>query len=1210
MGVVYRAQDPSGRQVAVKLLQARRESMSRFAREARLQDQLGETEGFVPLLDMGVSPHGPYLVMPLLDSGTLRDRIERDPNMPIEQAVELVRELAAGLGKAHARGIVHRDVKPDNVLFSARGRPLLADLGLAKHFRTDVEGGSQSIALSRPGQARGTFGYMAPEQLQDAAQSGPPADVYALGAVLYEVVTGQPAFRASTFVELMSKVVEGKVKHPRSLRKDCPSWLCAVIARALAVDPSKRYPDGAAFAAALQEPANARQPKLLAGIVAVVLVLALGLAAWVGTRPTTTSEGSGGGVEHTDAPAWASLPLAYQELGKAADGPRLVAVWGHERDVGPVLAVAPREGGAVSLESRGLRQWGDGSPPEGLLLATPEPEQRFQAGALLPGVDRALTSSGTFVGWNLADSSKVVEVTLESPAQALAISPNGFRGAVCLGSTIYRVRVGTTANPEQLGIQHATDVRAVAVSSTHEILTGGGTQAILHTLRGSYPLHHELEVVGVAFLGPAARPLTLDLDGGLRTWDGDALQSLADPPADGLELGPAVALAVDGPGTRIAVAHLNGVRLLRGEGLQWREQHRVLLPPGGARITTVALAADGGRLLLGTSRGAVLSFAVPDPDPPAPGRTLWSPVASGGDPRGRLADSPEALCALPGDRLLTASADGWVQVWSAKDGSPLRAFQVGTPLYGAAVREGRYVLTQGGGHCLRVYDLAQDPPLEIQRIGLEGAPLQLGLSPNQRYAVVSDLEGRVTLLDLEQRTRVAQVSGSPRMQAVACFDDGRIALGKDGSVDVLDPVTGVRDPPHLTGGGGVTALLPLGGDEYAAGTDHGAVIRFRLGRKTALGITMMGGYAVRSLSRDEGYVVVGMRKGALMRIELEGGADTWQVQDQVGPQALVCALGSGRFAAVGTFRVPGVFDATNGEPVWSGFAGHRGEVRGLQVLDDGGLLSVGSDGPRRWTPAGASLSPSWHSPMIYCFSAGIGRDGTVLGEEVLSPLRPREELQVGVRLHGPSLPEPRALELGEVDAVGTSPDGSIGYVFATNPDRATTLDLTQGGEFMAAFTLGGTLQAWSVSPDGATAAFAAGTQLSLREARKGELQLRVDGSADALAFLPQPGGGQRLLCGRRTGGIDLRELEKLQIVQSLASELEILAVCAVGPDRFLTLDAARRVLAWDLARGKDPVAELDLGDPTDQATSLASDLAGRVAVGTGKGRVVVFRWGG
>src|SRR5262249_53890936 len=133
-------------------------------------------------LASGEGPQGPYLVMPYLAGGTLRERLRAGP-LSIHEATRVVRSLADAMGRAHGRGIVHRDLKPENVLFTIGGSPLIADLGLAKHLSTAKEAG---LTLSVSGEFRGTAGYMAPEQMRNAKAAGPPADVWALGAVLYE----------------------------------------------------------------------------------------------------------------------------------------------------------------------------------------------------------------------------------------------------------------------------------------------------------------------------------------------------------------------------------------------------------------------------------------------------------------------------------------------------------------------------------------------------------------------------------------------------------------------------------------------------------------------------------------------------------------------------------------------------------------------------------------------------------------------------------------------------------------------------------------------------------------------------------------------------------------------------------------------------------------------------------------------------------------
>ena len=247
--LVYRARGPDGAEVAVKLLRRQDPAtLARFERERALQGALGEEDGFVPLVDWGTSPRGPYLVMPFLGGGTLRDRLDRGRLAPNE-TIALARALADALGVAHALSVTHRDLKPENVLFTADGTPLIADLGLAKHFGKTVE---ESFTVSRTGLFTGTAGYAAPEQVRDAKNAGPRADVFALGAILYECLAGEPAFRADGLMALLRRVGEGA---PEPLAKRCPAapaWFVRIVETALSQDAAKRFADGDAFLAALE----------------------------------------------------------------------------------------------------------------------------------------------------------------------------------------------------------------------------------------------------------------------------------------------------------------------------------------------------------------------------------------------------------------------------------------------------------------------------------------------------------------------------------------------------------------------------------------------------------------------------------------------------------------------------------------------------------------------------------------------------------------------------------------------------------------------------------------------------------------------------------------------------------------------------------------------------------------------------------------------
>jgi serine/threonine-protein kinase len=277
MGVVYRARSDEGRVVAVKvLLDDAAEALARFEREARIQALFDGSSSFVPVLDSGSAEGRRFLVMPFLQGGTLRDRLKREGRLGIDEAVEIGRSLARALALAHRFGVIHRDLKPENVLFDGEKKPLVADLGLAKHARLDGVGAAQSVSLSKTGQIAGTAGYYAPEQIDDSKRVGPPADVFALGAILHECLTGERAFDGMTAIVRHASTSGGIVKPIRKLRPEVPGDLEAIVLRALAPSPVDRFANGSALLAALEGAAWKPAKKGRLGLGALV---ALGLLA-------------------------------------------------------------------------------------------------------------------------------------------------------------------------------------------------------------------------------------------------------------------------------------------------------------------------------------------------------------------------------------------------------------------------------------------------------------------------------------------------------------------------------------------------------------------------------------------------------------------------------------------------------------------------------------------------------------------------------------------------------------------------------------------------------------------------------------------------------------------------------------------------------------------------------------------------------------------
>jgi serine/threonine protein kinase len=255
MAEVYRAEDLLlQREVAVKVLAAHladnAEYAERFRAEAHRVGSLSHPH-LVPIYHAGEAEvqgmHLLYLVMPLLHE-SLRDLRRREGKLPPAEASWLVLQVADGLDAAHRSGIIHRDVKPGNVLLDTDGHPLLADFGIARELCATSPSG---IAPTQTGEVVGTPEYMAPEQLRGATIDQ-RADVYALGAVLYELLTGRLPFDGATAYDLAAHVLHAPLTPPSVLAPDVVPAVERVVLTALARDPAERYATAGVFALALR----------------------------------------------------------------------------------------------------------------------------------------------------------------------------------------------------------------------------------------------------------------------------------------------------------------------------------------------------------------------------------------------------------------------------------------------------------------------------------------------------------------------------------------------------------------------------------------------------------------------------------------------------------------------------------------------------------------------------------------------------------------------------------------------------------------------------------------------------------------------------------------------------------------------------------------------------------------------------------------------
>lgn len=277
MGRVYRALDPSlGRDVAVKVLRGDLGGASRATYAARFRNEARAAARFahphvVAVHDMGDDPYaGPFVVYEFVAGRTLRAALDAAPLSPAE-LVRVARGVASALGALHAAGIVHRDIKPDNVMLGDDGAVKITDFGIAR---------VPDAALTRDGQFLGTPAYAPPEAIT-RGEYAPAGDVFSLGAVLYEALTGLRPFPGDDAVSVSYAVVHDPHAPPSQVREGLSPAVDAVFARALSKQPDGRYPNAAALAQALaqslgERKGRARAPaELPRGLVPAVFVLLL-----------------------------------------------------------------------------------------------------------------------------------------------------------------------------------------------------------------------------------------------------------------------------------------------------------------------------------------------------------------------------------------------------------------------------------------------------------------------------------------------------------------------------------------------------------------------------------------------------------------------------------------------------------------------------------------------------------------------------------------------------------------------------------------------------------------------------------------------------------------------------------------------------------------------------------------------------------------------
>jgi serine/threonine-protein kinase len=294
MAVVYQAKDiAQDRSVALKVLRPEMTAAvgaARFLREIEIERRLHHPN-ILPMFDWGWAGGSLYYTMPCVEGETLRQRIHRDHQLPLADAIAITRDVAQALDYAHAQQIIHRDIKPANILLCSAGA-LVADFGIARAMT--AAGGEQ---LTASGVALGTPEYMSPEQGHAERNVDGRTDLYALGCVLYEMLAGEPPFTGPSVQAIIARHSQAPPPSLRIVRGSLPPAIDKVIAKAIAKAPVDRFQTGMELVTALEAAAaesttgssgqssGVRMPGTTAIVVAGIAVLATAVGAWMVFRP-------------------------------------------------------------------------------------------------------------------------------------------------------------------------------------------------------------------------------------------------------------------------------------------------------------------------------------------------------------------------------------------------------------------------------------------------------------------------------------------------------------------------------------------------------------------------------------------------------------------------------------------------------------------------------------------------------------------------------------------------------------------------------------------------------------------------------------------------------------------------------------------------------------------------------------------------------------
>ncbi len=1007
MGVVYKARQKSlNRVVAVKMLlaggQADRDTVARFKTEAEAVARL-QHPNIVQIHEVGEGDGQRYFCLEFVDGGSLADLLDGTPATP-GRAAELVEVVARAVQYAHERGVLHRDLKPANILLASGGReppersdasgvgpplafftPKLTDFGLARFL-------DRSERTTKTGGTVGTPSYMAPEQATGGAV-GPWTDVYALGAVLYEMLTGRPPFKAETPLETVLQVVGEEPVTIRRLQPKVPRDLETVCLKCLEKEPKKRYASAAELADDLRrfldgEPVRGRpvpawergarwarrRPAVAALIASTAAAVVLGLAGVTLLWQRAELRQREAESARAQAAANADAERLAREEADAARQAEAAARAKEEtarKQTEEALAAARQANVAVTEARRG------------------EAEKRGQAEAALERAENYLYAfriGHAAREWAAGNRERAEQVLAQCPPRLrqwewhyltrqcrahptsvvtlarkagepafarAAFSADGSRLVVSLLGVVKVHRADTGEELRSVwgntSAASADGGRVAAAEGKKIKLVDASSGEVVRTLDG-----HAGRVNALGFSPDGTRLLSAgavsadqaDRRGEWKVWDAASGEVVRTRP---MALTNSVVAAFSPDGKRLALASGSAVIV---EDLT--ADTRVTLGGHARAVTALAFSPDGKRLATADSGNDDASRTVRVWDAGS-GKVLWSAEAPPG-PVGLLGFAP-------GGNLLVAAAhlpDSPVAVWDAGSGRPAHALRGhdGAVRALAFSRDGRLLVTAGDDRTARVWDLPTGRAVRVYRDHTQPVT-GVNFSPDGRLAV--SLGGdEVRVWELFSDYRPATLGGhAAGVERAAFSPDGKrlAAACWNGEVRLWDVADG-RDAGVLRGHAGVVygvAYHPDGTRLATAAEDRDVKVWDANTAKEVLTLP-----AHEEPVRDVAFSPDGKRLATASGYEakLWDAATGKAVRTLGGHPGTVRRLAfspDGKRLAVGSWQETRLWDLDAGKSV--ALAGHGAAVPGVAFSADGTrLATAGADGEVRvWDAATGRL---------------------------------------------------------------------------------------------------------------------------------------------------------------------------------------------------------------------------------------------------------------